>query len=210
MEKDLKAQNVRALTAIYGGTLFLVAAIHWSVEDVFAVSLQLGQQVFVVATLTAFGAVLSNFLPNWLKHPLVYFRFRNALSGHRCRRICTKDPRLLLADLQREWPLLFAEKMNESEQNSYWYTEIYRPVRNEPEVVQAHRSFLLFRDAAAGLFVLLLGLLLWKLTGELVSLPSLNYWSTALLVGVVLILCQAARQSGDRMVANAVAVTLSD
>ena len=209
MEKDLKAQNVPSLTAMYVGTLFLVAFVHWSVEEVFAVSLQLGQQVLVVAAITSFGAVLSNILSNYLKHPLVYFRFRNVLSGHRCRRICTKDPRLLSSDLERQWPMLFLREMKESEQNAYWYKKIYRPVRNAPEVVQAHRSFLLFRDAAAGLFVLLLGLLLWKAASEFVPIPSLSIWSAVILVGVVLLLCQAARQSGDRMVANAVAVVLS-
>lgn len=210
MEKDLKAQNVPSLTAIYIGTLFLVTVVHWSVEEVFAFSLQLGQQVLVVAAITSFGAVLSNILPNELKHPLVYFRFKNVLSGHRCRRICMRDPRLFSADLERKWPMLFLRDMRESEQNSYWYSEIYRTVRKEPEVVQAHRSFLLFRDAAAGLFVLLLGLLLWQGASEVMALRSLSIWSMVVLTGVVLCLCQAARQSGDRMVANAVAVGLRD
>ena len=105
--------------------------------------------------------------------------------------------------------MLFLQDMKGSEQNAYWYREIYRPVRNEPEVVQAHRSFLLFRDAAAGLFVLLLGTLLWKAIGDFVPIPSLSTWSVVILVGVVVVLSQAARQSGDRMVANAVAVALS-
>lgn len=209
MEKDLKAQNTRSLTAMYVGTLLVLALIHWSVEEVFAVSLQLGQQVLVVAVITGFGGVLSNFLPNYLKHPLVYCRFRNVLSGHRCRRICTKDPRLLLRDLERKWPMLFLRDMEANDQNAYWYKEIYRPVRNDPEVVQAHRSFLLFRDAAAGLFVLLVGLLLWKAVVEVVPIPSLSTWSVVILVGVVVVLCQAARQSGDRMVANATAVALN-
>ena len=209
MAKDLKAQNAWPLTAMYVGTLLVVAFVHWSVEEVFAVSHQLGQQVLVVAAITGFGGVLSNFLPNYLKHSLVYFRFRNILSGHRCRRICIRDPRLLSSDLERKWPSLFLQDMKESEQNAYWYGKIYRPVRNDPEVVQAHRSFLLFRDAAAGLFVLLLGLLLWQVVGEVVSIPSLSTWSVVILAGAVVVLCQAARQSGDRMVANAVAVALN-
>lgn len=209
MEKDLKAKNLPSLTAIYVGTLLLVAFTHWSVKEVFAVSLQVGQQVLVVAAITSFGAVLSNFLPNRLKHPLVYFRYRNVLSGHRCRQICKRDPRLLSTDLERKWPPLFLCKMEDSDQNAYWYREIYRPVRNEPEVAQAHRSFLLFRDAAAGLFVLLLGLVSWNLVGEIAPIPPLSSWSVVILVGVTLLLCQAARQSGDRMVANAVAVALS-
>ena len=208
MEKDLKAQNAWPLTAIYVGALFLVALAHWGMQEIFTFSLQLGEQVLVVAGITAFGGVLSNFLPNHLKHPLVYWRFRNVLSGHRCRRICRRDPRLSSSELERKWPTLFLGDMKESDQNDYWYGEIYRPVRNEPEVLQAHRSFLLFRDAATGLFVLFLGLLLWKVAGQVISTPSLSSWTLVILLAVVVVLCQAARQSGDRMVANAVAVAL--
>ena len=209
MEKDLKAQNVPSLTAIYVGTLLLVAFVHWSVEEVFVFSVQLGQQVLVVAAITSFGGVLSNVLPNYVKHLLVYYRFRNVLSGHRCRRICIKDTRLHLTDLERKWPMLFLREMKESDQNAYWYSKIYRPVRNDPEVVQAHRSFLLYRDAAAGLFVLLWGLVLWQAAGEAVAITSLTIWAVVIVAGVVLVLCQAAQQSGDRMVVNAVAVALN-
>lgn len=208
MEKDLKAQNARTLTAIYFGTIFLVAVIHWGLEDVFKFSLQLGKQVLVVAAITAFGGVLSNFLPNRIKHPLVYWRFRNVLSGHRCRTICEKDPRLLSGDLERRWPRLFLHDMREDEQNAYWYNEIYRPARNAPEVLQAHRSFLLFRDAAAGLFLLFMSILLWILVGEAAPVQSVSIWSAMILAGMFVLVSQAARQSGDRMVANAVAVAL--
>ncbi len=208
MEKDLKAQNAWPLTAMYVGTLLLTASVHWGVEKVFTFSLELGEQVLVVAAITAFGGVLSNFLSNHLKHPLVYWRFRNVLSGHRCRSICERDPRLLSGDLQRKWPLLFLDEMTENEQNTYWYRDVYRPVRNEPEVLQAHRSFLLFRDAAAGLFLLFLGLLLWKLIGETIPVQSVSIWSMVIPVGMFVLVSQAARQSGDRMVANAVAVAL--
>ena len=208
MDKDLKAQNAWPLTAMYVGTLLLVAVVHWGVEEVFKFSLQLGEQVLVVAAITAFGGVLSNFLPNDLKHTLVYWRFRNVLSGHRCRSICERDPRLISGDLRRRWPRLFLDEMQEDEQNAYWYNEIYRPVRNAPEVLQAHRSFLLFRDAAAGLFLLLVGIVLWKVVGEAAPVQSVSVWSALILAGMFVLLSQAARQSGDRMVANAVAVAL--
>ena len=98
--------------------------------------------------------------------------------------------------------------MSEDEQNAYWYNEIYRSVRKEPEVLQAHRSFLLFRDAATGLFLLLLGLLLWKVVGEAFPVQSVSMWSAAILAGTFVLVSLAARQSGDRMVANAAAVAL--
>ena len=208
MEKDLKAQNAFALTAMYVGTFVFVALVHWGAEEVFKFSDQLGQQTFIVAAITALGGVLSNVLSNNWKHPLVYWRLRNVLSGHRCRRICKKDPRLRSSDLERKWPLLFLRDMKESEQNAYWFNEIYPSVRNEPEVLQAHRNFLLFRDAAAGLFLLLLGLLIWKVIGEAVSVQSVSNWSVGILAGTFLLVSQAARRSGDRMVANFVAVAL--
>ena len=92
MEKDLKSQNAWPLTAMYACALLLVAVVHWGVDEVFEFSLKLGEQVLVVAAITAFSGVLSNFLPNHLKHLLVYSRFRNVLSGHRCRRICEQGP----------------------------------------------------------------------------------------------------------------------
>ena len=117
---------------------------------------------------------------------------------------------MLSDDLKRRWPRLFLHEMEDEEQNAYWYKEIYRPVRNEPEVLQAHRSFLLFRDAAAGLFLLLVGILLWTVVGEVAPVQSVSGWSAVILAGLFLLVSQAARQSGDRMVANAVAVALGN
>ncbi|MCZ0941186.1 MAG: hypothetical protein OXJ55_21285 [Caldilineaceae bacterium] len=208
MEKELKAQNAWPLTAMYVCTLLLVAVVHWGVDEVFEFSLKLGEQVLVVAAITAFGGVLSNLLPNRLKHPLVYWRVRNVMSGHRCRRICGKDPRLLSDDLERKWPKLFLDEMKEYEQNAYWYKEIYRPVRNAPEVLQAHRSFLLFRDAAAGLFLLLVGIVLWNVVGEAAPVQPVSIGAAVIVAGMFVFVSQAARQSGDRMVANAVVVAL--
>ena len=208
MEQDLKSQNAWPLAAMYGGTLLVMMVLHWGVEEVFVVSLRLGEQVLFVTGITAFSGVLSNFLPNDLKHSLVYWRIRNVLSGHRCRRICKRDPRLLPDDLERRWPKLFLSEMKEDEQNAYWYREIYRPVRNAPEVLQAHRSFLLFRDAATGLFLLLMGIMLWNVIGEAMPVQSVSNWSAMLLAGVYVIVSLAARQSGNRMVANAVVVAL--
>ena len=208
MEKDLKAQNTVALGVIYAGTFVLVALIHLSAEEVFEVTSKLTEQAIVMAIITVFGAVLSNFLPNNVKHSLVYFRLCNVLSGHRCKKLCERDPRFDKNHLQNQWPELFAQEMKESEQNTYWYNNIYSSVKNKPEVLQAHRSFLLYRDAASGLFILLLGALLWHGVSEYISLPSLEARSLIVLVGIILLLCRAAKQSGDRMVVNAVAVSL--
>ena len=209
MEKDLKTQNLLPLGAIYVGSFLAMVLVQWGTQEVFKFSGPIGQQTIMVALVTVIGALLSNLMPNSLKHPLVYFRFRNVLSGHRCKRICKRDPRLAEDELAKRWPKLFVQDMKESAQNSYWYKEIYLPVRNTPEVLQAHRSFLLCRDAASGLFVLLVVLTVWWAAAMHLPLSPFNMWSLLLLAGIILVLCQVARQSGDRMVANAVAVALA-
>ena len=205
-EQELKRQNVPSLTGIYVGTFLLVSLVQWGVEDAFALTSELTKQASLIAALTAFGAVLSNVLPNSAKHSLVFFRFRNALAGHRCKQICTNDPRLSVAYLEDRWPEMFAQHMDSSAQNSYWYREVYLPVRNAPEVAQAHRSFLLYRDSASGLFVILIGLLIWRVFSAHVSLPSPGPLSFLVLVGIDLLLIRAGAQSGNRMVANAAAL----
>ena len=208
MKKDLKTQNLVSLTAIYVGTFFLLTLFYSSAQEVLDVSVRLVQKATLVGAVTSFGAVLSNLLPNSIKHPLVYFRLRNVLSGHRCKRICTKDPRVTVSHLENKWPDLFAKDMPENIQNSYWYHRIYKSVKNSPEVLQAHRSFLLYRDSASGLTVILVGLLIWNTIAKHVHFSPLNVWSFLMLIVIILVLCQAGRQSGDRMVTNAVVVAL--
>ena len=208
---EIKAEKlfISLRAAIYIGAFVLLSLVQWGTEEVLQFSGQLASQAMAAAAIMVVSAILSDLLPNSAKHSLVYFRLRNALSGHRCKRVCEKDSRLSMERLQKRWPELFGEDMQQSSQNSYWYNEIYMQVRNAPEVLQAHRHFLLYRDAASGLFVLLVGLLLWRAAAQYVSLPSLGNWSLLLLAGIILLLCQAGRQSGNRMVRNAVALAVA-
>ena len=188
--------------SIYAGTLFLMVLVQWGIDDAFTFSDQLMNHTSIMAASTIFGAALSHLLPNSMKHALVFFRIRNVLPGHRCRTLCAIDPRLS--------PELFIEEMEESEQNAYWYSKIYSPVRNTPEVLQAHRSFLLYRDAATALFLLLFSLLAWRCLATYLALPSLGLSPLFVLVLLTLLLTQAGRQSGNRMITNAAAVAITE
>ena len=210
MAEDLKSQNAVSLMSIYAGTLFLIVLVQWGIDDAFTFSDQLMNHTSIMAAITIFGAALSHLLPNSMKHALVFFRIRNVLPGHRCRTLCTKDPRLSMVLLQEKWPELFLEDMEESEQNAYWYSKIYSPVRNTPEVLQAHRSFLLYRDAATALFVLLFSLLVWRCLAIYLALPSLGLSPLFILILLTLLLTQAGRQSGNRMITNAAAVAITE
>ncbi|MCY4362892.1 MAG: hypothetical protein OXE42_12025 [Gammaproteobacteria bacterium] len=208
-EKDLKSQNTVPLTAIYVGTLTLMVLVQWGVLEAFAFTDQLFKQSFVMAAITSFGALLSHILPNSVKHALLFLRISNVLPGHRCKTLCANDQRLSMVLLQEKWPELFVHDMAEVSQNAYWYKEIFSPVKDTREVLQAHRSFLLYRDAVSGLFVLLTAMLLWQYLAVYVSLSSLGHWSLLVLISVILLCSQASRQSAYRMVTNAAAVGIA-
>lgn len=210
MAGELKSQNAVSLMGIYAGTLFLMVLVQLGIDEAFTFSHLLMKQTGIMAAITTFGAALSHLFPNSVKHALVFFRIRNVLPGHRCRTLCTKDTRLSMSLLQEKWPELYVEDMEESEQNAYWYSKIYSPVKNTPEVLQAHRSFLLYRDAVSALFIILLGLLAWRCLATYVEIPSLGTSSLLVLTVVILLLSQAGSQSGNRMVTNAAAVAITE
>lgn len=207
METSLKAQNATSLVAMYTGTFALLAFVQWGTEEAVVLTAWLAK-AGVVAAMTSLAGVVSHLLPNSAKHVIVFLRLRNVLPGHRCEAICRRDPRFRLDDLKSEWPELFAKDMAANDQNSYWYKYIYAPARDAPQVVQAHGSFLLYRDAVAGLTILLAGLLVWRVAAVYVGMQQPTTWVLLSLLLVVFLVGQAARQSGNRMVTNAVAARL--
>ena len=207
MAKSLKAQNAVSLIAIYAGTFVVLASVQWGAQEVAALSAWLAE-VGAAAAMTSFAGIVSNLLPNSAKHVIVFLRLRHMLPGYRCKTICKDDPRFRMHDLEQRWPELFAKDMEESDQNSYWYKYIYAPVQDAPQVVPAHRSFLLYRDALAGLTILLVCFLVWRIGAVYLPIQYPSTWTLLVLLAVNVVVGQAARQSGNRMVANAVAARL--
>ena len=207
MEKSLQAQNAVSLIAIYAGTFIVLASVQWGAQEAVALSAWLAE-AGAVATMTSFAGMVSNLLPNSAKHVIVFLRLRQMLPDHRCKITCKDDPRFRMHDLEHRWPELFAKDIKESDQNSYWYKHIYAPVQDAPQVVQAHRSFLLYRDAIAGLTILLVCFLVWRIAAVYLPIQYPSTWALLVLLAVNVVVGQVARQSGNRMVANAVAARL--
>lgn len=110
--------------------------------------------------------------------------------------------------LKARVPEYEALKLNNSEQNSYWYKEFYRPSNKQEEVASTHRSYLLYRDAVAVSFVSMFSLLVAK---QVLSEQLLEVSYQALWVFVVAIagFSIAARNAGQRLVTTAIAVSLA-
>lgn len=134
------------------------------------------------------------------KHRLVFWRWHHVLPGHRAFSIhAGRDPRFDVSALRKrvgKFPI------QPREQNARWY-KLYKEVQDAAPVIDAHRSFLLFRDLASvsvllavfvGAAFMIVGLA-WQRTGAAVLILGIQY-----LLSIV-----ASRISAHRLVRNVLA-----
>lgn len=186
-----------------------------AIVDVLAISIFVFPEIVGGATLTQITAaraamtialpmivlLLSALLSPNIKASLVYWKGRAALPGHEAfTRHGPSDTRIDMGALRKNVgviPSLAAD------QNVLWY-KLYKKVDSEVSVIEAHRTFLLFRDMASvsALLVFLVpaGLYLNGTTATVL-------WSAAALFSVqYLVAAVAARNSGIRFVTNVLAI----
>jgi hypothetical protein len=151
----------------------------------------------IVASIPLLTIVLSGVAGDLVKARLVFWRWRNPLPG--CRvfsELLDTDPRIDVPALQKK---LGDFPREPHAQNTLWFS-LYIRHSGTPQVLEAHRIYLLTRDTAAisALFVLLLPIGVF--TGAV-------DWKIAVLYGVALLaqyllVTNAARNYGNRFVLN--------
>jgi hypothetical protein len=203
MANDLKTENTRSVYYILTASLVLSA--------LFQIDLESANRVmeFVVAgtgsvILSAVLVLIANLMPQTLKHKLVFTRLKNELPACRVDRLCKSDPRIELASVETRWPDIFEHNVSGAVRNSIWYQQIYKPVKDMPEVRQAHRGFLLYRDAFSGLLLILTATLILSWVGEPHFLGEIKTEVFLVQVTLVLLSMIASRVAGNRFVINAV------
>jgi len=145
--------------------------------------------------------LLSSLIPHNVKAMLVYWKLKNVLPGHQAfTRYGPSDPRVDMAALKKNVGALPTEP---AEQNAFWY-KLYRRVESENSVVDAHKMYLLWRDAAALSLPLVIALpLLLRWNGA----STKAAWIACAIFAVQYLLTQmAARHSGIRFVCNVLAI----
>lgn len=138
--------------------------------------------------------LLNTIIPQSFKHMLVFWRVKNVLPSHRAFSVYAEiDPRVSVSKLKQrvgEFPV------EPRDQQDTWFG-IYQRHKADAAVVDAHRSFLIFRDLAALSFLLALTtpLLLCAYGFGIAS------WSAfAIFGGQYLLAAVASRQAGGRLV----------
>ncbi|WP_422473686.1 hypothetical protein [Endozoicomonas sp. ALB032] len=208
MTNRLKRKNTYTIFSLIAAAVLFSAGSHLGFNQI-PEWIEIISAVAAVVFLPAVAQLLANLLPNQIKCKLIFLRWKNEMPGSRAHKLCETDPRINVENASRVWPKLFCANTTEKDRNRIWYQDIYRLVQDTPQVYQSHGSFLLYRDAFAGLFILFCTSVLFYLfkielggTGELAIEAVLALaFSTALAMIV-------ARNMGNRFVVNAIAVAL--
>lgn len=151
------------------------------------------------------AGVLGDQLSPNTKARLVFWRWNNPLPAREAfSRLGPEDAR---CDMEALAKLTGPFPTEERAQNQAWF-KLYQTVKNDPAVLDVHRSFLLFRDASA-----MSALITIPLTG--VALWMVDPKSSALLLGGILVaeyllFRRAAFTAGCRFVTTVLAIKSSE
>lgn len=204
MEIDLKKENSKNIFFIMAASL------------VFSAFFQLGSSsmsnlmnLLIVGSgsvmFSAVSLMITNILPQSVKHKLVFTRLKNELPACRIDKLCQKDSRVEYSSIKDRWPEIFVDDITPETRNSRWYQKIYKPVKDTKEVLQAHRTFLLYRDTFSGLLLIFLVTGVWSFTADSKIFGEINPIVFLIQGSLVFFSFLAARVSGNRFVVNAVA-----
>lgn len=205
MKKDLEKQNNFSVAALLSAAVLVCLGFQYGFNSLPTFKEGLLTGVAGAATL-AVMVLITYLLPHDIKHKLVFTRFANEMPGARVQPLCRRDSRIVYEDVASQWPHVFDDAIAEGDRNSLWYRDIYKPVRDTYEVRQSHRSFLLYRDTFSGLFALLICTILWDFLGDPQLLGEIVPAVYGVLVISSLLALLAARNAGNRLVVNSVAV----
>ena len=201
-ERSLKSLNMKWLVLLAAADVFFVL-LFIAPDLLNGVTLtQIGfGRVLITTVMPVLVLLIVNVLPHDLKSMLVYWKPLGVLPGCEAfTKYGPRDPRIDMAALKKNVGALPTES---TEQNSKWY-KLYKLVPNEPEVQEAHKLFLMYRDMAV-LSLPLVGLVPVSLNVAGASNSTLAL-AAGLFVVQYLVTALSARWSGIRFVCNVLAI----
>jgi hypothetical protein len=201
-ERSLKSLNLKWLVLLaIADMLIVMFFVAPELLDGASIS-QVGiGRVLTTTVMPVLVLLVVNVLPHNAKAALVYWKPIGVLPGSEAfTKHAPADPRIDMAALQKNIGPLPASP---SEQNAKWF-KLYKQVKSEPDVAEAHKLYLLYRDMAVlslALVILVPISLLW--VGATVSAIWL---SVGVFVLQYLVTALSSRWSGIRFVCNVLAI----
>lgn len=201
-EQSLKSLNMKWLVLLaVADVLFVMLFVAPDfMNEVTLTQIGIGR-AFATTVMPVIVLLIVNVLPHDVKSMLVYWKPLGVLPG--CEAFTKhgpRDPRIDMASLKKNVGALPTES---TEQNSKWY-KLYKQVPSEPEVREAHKLFLMYRDMAV------LSLPLVTLVPLSLNVAGASNSTLALAAGLFIIqyllTALSARWSGIRFVCNVLAI----
>jgi len=203
MEIDLKRENSKNIFLIMAASLAASAFFQFELESI-STTTEMFTAGGASLMLSVILVMLANVIPQSLKHKFIFTRIKNELPACRVDKLCRNDHRVEYKKLVKRWPEVFSPEIDDATRNSRWYKQIYKPVKDEKEVLQAHRSFLLYRDSFSGLVIIFLGTMILSLVGNPEIIGEIKPIVLVIQGALTILSLIAARVAGNRFVVNAV------
>ncbi len=207
---SLKAQNGKAIWFLVSADIVAIVLVLTGFAITQASLSELAQSVFIrdlffAAAGPLVAVYLNDLLPSNAKASIIFWRFKDALPGHRAfSEHAESDPRIDLVGLRKK---IGDFPQSPREQNTCWYRLFQKHLSNVI-VNDAHKRFLLFRDSSS------LTLLIIAIAGIAAVLSGVPLGILALLVGGLAVqflwLTLSARNTGIRLVQNVLALESTD
>jgi hypothetical protein len=200
--KPLKTQNIPRVWGVVTADALTLIGLSYPVHvDRISLSIATAVRLSSAAIAPVVVLLLTSIVPASVKDTFVFWRVRNAMPGHRAFSLhARRDSRI---DLKRLRENIGRFPQDPREQNTLWY-RLYRKVETDPMIIFSHRNYLLFRDIAAlsAVLVVVTPIILLVLRA---ALPAI-WISSCLFVIQYLATSLAARNHGNRLVANVLAL----
>lgn len=207
---SLKAENGRAIWLLVSADIVVIVLALTGFAFTQASLSELAQSAFVRGVLFAaagplVAVFLNDLLPSNAKASIIFWRFKDALPGHRAfSEHAEADPRIDMAALKArigEFP------QSPRDQNTCWY-KLFQKHQSNVIVGESHKRFLLFRDSCSlTLLILAIAWIAFALSGVPVGLQALVAGGLA---AQFLWLSMSARNTGIRLVQNVLALESSN
>jgi hypothetical protein len=200
--KSLKQANFVWLCTIVTFDVAVLAVVIFPdiLRDTTVSNIALARSISTVL-LPVVPLLLTHTVSQLMKARLIYWKWSNPLPGAKAfTKYVKEDERIDEAKLQRHVGVFPTEP---KEQNSKWYG-LYLKVKNEVSVLDAHKAFLLYRDAASLSLILLVlaGFVLWYF-----EFPRSDVRNACAVFAIQYLLAMmSARLAGRRMVCTVLAI----
>lgn len=201
--KTLNQQNSLSITAyvVINVLIFIILKLGLPINN--TIEPMVSKLLSSATWLLIFGIftqIINSQLSSQMKAVLVFWRFKEALPGYRAfSYFMHRDPRIDPNLLRAKLGNLPSKSM---EQNRLWY-KLYKKHESKKTVVDAHQKFLLTRDLASCGFLCCIVL---GITGYFL-LANTQIWKiyAFILLMLFLIISNAARNCGEKLVSNVLA-----